>query len=214
LRAKFFVFLRYILSLLPFVLTTCWVLTQLNFATRAHVVAGSVHEERWEHDFTLDLGGGKYHSLDERTRLALAEGIANVCVCAGGALTTFWTVLTIKDGYQSSGFWWFEGGWVVCAIIAALTVAAWVRATMVTVLVEDDSISFARGRRASRWIKARWSELRDVRVMSRTHQGTTTEWIQVVLPDGKKLKIPESITDYSTLRETMLKHAHGAAPQQ
>jgi hypothetical protein len=121
---KFFVFLRYILSLLPFVLITCWVLTQLNFATRAHVVAGSVHEERWEHDFTLDLGGGKYHSLDERTRLALAEGIANVCVCAGGALTTFWTVLTIKDGYQSSDFWWFEGGWVVCAIIAALTVAA------------------------------------------------------------------------------------------
>jgi hypothetical protein len=41
-------------------------------------------------------------------------------------------------------------------------------------------------------------------VKSKTYKGTTTEWVELIFPDGKTRKIPSAMIDYPTLRDAVL----------
>jgi hypothetical protein len=98
------------------------------------------------------------------------------------------------------GFCVLAGG----TLIALLCVRA-ARARVVTVRIDADRLAFAKGRGLLRWNEAPWRELPSLELKVRTYKGNRTEWLEIVLPDGKKHKIHANhVADFPALRDTAL----------
>ncbi|HEX4123911.1 MAG TPA: hypothetical protein VHY37_04230, partial [Tepidisphaeraceae bacterium] len=70
-----------------------------------------------------------------------------------------------------------------------LIVVQTIRGNMVTVQVDADTLSVAKGRGEPQWLTARWPDLRSAVTKSSTYKGTRTEWLEVEFPDGQKRTI-------------------------
>jgi hypothetical protein len=75
-----------------------------------------------------------------------------------------------------------------------------------TVRVEANGISYARGRDDLQWITVAWGEILLLTEKSRTYRGTVRRWIELQFRDNrKKLKLPQDIEGYATLRDMLFR---------
>ena len=90
------------------------------------------------------------------------------------------------------------------AAAIALIVIYFTGKSVLTVRIETDGISYARGRGDLQWLNAAWSGILRVTHKSRTYRGNTSYWTEVEFKDNrKKLKIGQSIGGYPALRTTL-----------
>lgn len=125
-------------------------------------------------------------------------------LCISGGWGSLMASFAIYDSFQSSVFVWLLFIMQGIGVVIALIVALYVRSSVVSVRIDADAISYAKGRGEPQWITARWSELKGAVVKSETYRGTTIECVELIFPDGKTRKIPSSVIDYPTLRNTMI----------
>lgn len=110
----------------------------------------------------------------------------------------------VYDGFMSSTFIWVIS--IIMAITAAiaLPVVYFNGKSLLTVRVDSQGISYARGRGDLQWLNAAWSDILLFREKSRTYRGTTTRWIELEFNDQrKKLKIGQSLEGYAALRNIL-----------
>jgi hypothetical protein len=123
-----------------------------------------------------------------------------------GALTaSMMASFAVYDGFMSSSFIWVI--YIILAIMAAiaLTAAYFTGKSLLTVRVETNGISYARGRGDLQWRNAAWSDILVFRQKSRTYRGSTSYWIELEFNDKrKKLKIGQSIEGYPALRDILM----------
>lgn len=126
-----------------------------------------------------------------------------VVVALFAAVASLMASLCVYSGFMSSTMYWV----VLCiqgaGAVIALAITGGVRRSVVTVRVDADTISYARGRGDLKWITARWAALLSVKYKSRTYRGTRTEWMELKFPDGKRRKIPSGIGDFPALRHVI-----------
>jgi hypothetical protein len=123
-----------------------------------------------------------------------------------GALTTsMMAAFSVYDGFMSSTVIWVIG--IMLAIMAAiaLTAAYFTGRALLTVRVDTNGISYARGRGDLQWRNAAWTDILLFREKSRTYRGSTTYWIELEFNDKrKKLKIGQSLEGYPALRDILM----------
>jgi hypothetical protein len=105
---------------------------------------------------------------------------------------------------MSSTFIWVI--YIMMAITAAiaLLVAYFTGRSLLTVRVDTQGLSYARGRGDLQWLNAAWTDIVLFREKSRTYRGTTTHWIELEFNDQrKKLKISQSLGGYPVLRDLL-----------
>jgi hypothetical protein len=123
----------------------------------------------------------------------------------GAFMASMMASFSVYDGFMSSSFIWVI--YIILAIMAAiaLTVAYFTGKSLLTVRVDTDGISYARGRGDLQWLNAAWSDILVLRQKSRTYRGNTTYWIELEFNDKrKKLKIGQSILGYPALRDILV----------
>ena len=129
----------------------------------------------------------------------------SILVLVFGAIGTVMAGICISTGFVSGIFAWALLGIVGFGVLIGLLAAWAVRRTVVTLKIDADSISVAKGRGEPKWITAAWGDLKDAACKSRTYQGNRTEWVEVVFPDGKKRKFYENyLPDYAIIRTAVL----------
>ena len=117
---------------------------------------------------------------------------------------------SIANGFMSSFMEYFVYIPLAIATPIAFLVAYFTRKRVLTVRVEPEGISYARGRENLQWTSATWSNIVGVTQESRTYRGKTTYWIEIEFNDNqRKLKIPQSITDYAGLRDLLASKTAG-----
>ena len=118
----------------------------------------------------------------------------------GALVSSMLAGFSVYDGFMSSSF-----ALVVYILLGSLAAIAGlvtylVRKRLLTVRVDSEGISYARGRENLQWISAVWSDILSMAQKSRTYRGNTTHWIEIEFNDSrKKLKIGQSLVGYSTL---------------
>ena len=115
----------------------------------------------------------------------------------------------VYDGFMSSSF--SSIVYIILAIAAALafTVAYFTGKFLLTVRVDSNGISYARGRGDLQWVNVTWGEILALTEKSRTYRGSTRHWIEVEFQDNrKKLKIGQSILGYPALRDLLASVFH------
>ena len=118
--------------------------------------------------------------------------------------------LSVANGFMSSLLEYIVYIPLAIATASALLVAYFARKRVLTVRVEPDGIAYARGRENLQWTSATWSNTVGVTQKSRTYRGKTTYWIEIEFNDNRrKLKIPQSITDYAGLRDLLASKTAG-----
>jgi hypothetical protein len=121
-----------------------------------------------------------------------------------GFVGSMFAAFVLFDNYLSSSF----DGFIIVIDILGLAVGLFVvwmaRRSVVTVRVDPGEVSVAKGRGEPRWQTASWSQLRCADVKSRTYKGQTSYWVELVFPDGKKRKVPQSIIGFDALRDLVL----------
>ena len=76
--------------------------------------------------------------------------------------------------------------------------------------VEPDGIAYARGRENLQWTSATWSNIVGVDTKIPHLSRQNHYWIEVEFNDNqRKLKIPQSITDYAGLRDLLASKTAG-----
>lgn len=111
-------------------------------------------------------------------------------------------LVSVSDGFMSS---WTA--WAVYIILGAGVLLAFIAAyftgrSLLTVRVDTNSISYARGRGDLQWLTAGWNEILGLTQKSRTYRGTRREWVEIKFRDNrKKLNLGESIEGYPALRD-------------
>jgi hypothetical protein len=127
-----------------------------------------------------------------------------VTLCIFGAIGALFAGFVIYDGFKSStmdlALFIFPG----IGVLGGLLAAWYARSSLVTVRIDSETISYAKGRGELQWITARWAELKHAAVKSQTHKGTTTQWVELIFPDSKTRKIPSDVIDYPLLRDMVL----------
>jgi hypothetical protein len=122
----------------------------------------------------------------------------------GAFVASMLATFTVYDGFMSSTFIWVI--YMIMAITAAiaLLVAYFNGKSLLTVRVDTNGISYARGRGDLQWLNAAWSDILLFRQKSRTYRGTTRRWLELEFNDKrKKLKIGQSIEGYAALRDIL-----------
>ena len=110
--------------------------------------------------------------------------------------------LSAYDGFPSSTTIWLIYGILAAGFVIAAICAYFTGAYLLTVRVDADSISYARGRGDLQWFTARWGDVLQATQKSRTYRGTRREWVELEFKDmRKKLKLRESIVGYPALRD-------------
>jgi hypothetical protein len=100
----------------------------------------------------------------------------------------------------------FIFGFIGAPAMVGFIVILVLRRRLLTVQVESNGISYARGRGDLQWTRATWGDVRHITERSRTYRGSTTHWIEVEFNgQRKKLKIPQSIDEYRALRDLLLR---------
>jgi hypothetical protein len=112
---------------------------------------------------------------------------------------------TVHDGFMSSTFMRVIYFMMATTAAIALPVAYFTGKSLLTVRVDTNGISYARGRGDLQWLDAAWSDILQLRQKFRTYRGTTSYWIEVEFNDKrKKLKIGQSIEGYPALRDILM----------
>ena len=130
----------------------------------------------------------------------------------GSLMATAMAGFSVSDGFISSSF--TSTIYIIVAVGAALALvcAYFTGKHLLSVRVESDGISYARGRGELQWLSVKWSDVLQLTQKSRTYRGNTTYWVEVQFNDGrKKLKIHQSIEGYPALRDLLF--AQGAGKQ-
>ena len=92
----------------------------------------------------------------------------------------------------------------------ALLAAYFTGKTVLTVRVESEGISYARGRKNLQWMSATWSQILGITPKSQTNRGNKRCWIEIMFYDLDTLKIiDERITDFAGLRDLLASVAAG-----
>jgi hypothetical protein len=142
----------------------------------------------------------------------IAEWVLWLLVLGLGAfIASMIAGLSIADGFMSAQLQYFVYGALAIAAVVALLVAYFTGKRVLTVRVEPDGISYARGRNNPQWTSTIWGDIAGVTQKSRTYRGNTTYWVEITFADGRsKLKISQSITGYPALRDLLA----GSTPGQ
>jgi hypothetical protein len=131
----------------------------------------------------------------------------------GAFVASLTAVFSAESGFFSSTMVWavyitLAGGAALGLIIGYFT-----RRFLLTVRVDNDGFSYAKGRSDLQWQRANWGEILLLREMSRTSRGSTRYWLEIQFRDHrKKLKVSDDIEDYPILRQFLL--SVFSAPQQ
>ena len=119
-----------------------------------------------------------------------------------GFMASMLAGFSVYDGFLSSSMIWFIYGIVAAGAVIAAVCAYFTGAYLLTVRVDADSISYARGRGDLQWVTARWADVLQATQKSRTYRGTRREWVEIEFRDKrKKLKLRETIMGYPALRD-------------
>jgi hypothetical protein len=122
----------------------------------------------------------------------------------GTVVATMIASFAVYDGFMSSGFVWIIYTIMAITVAIALPVAYFTGKSVLTVRIDTNGISYARGRGDLEWLNAAWSDIRLFKEKFRTYRGSTTYWIELEFNDHrKKLKISQSIQGYPVLRNTL-----------
>jgi len=111
---------------------------------------------------------------------------------------------SVYDGFMSSTFIWVI--YIIMAVTAAIALPAayFIGKSLLTVRVDTNGISYARGRGDLQWLNAAWSDIALFRQKSRTYRGNTSYWIELEFKDKrKKLKIGQTLEGYPALRDIL-----------
>jgi hypothetical protein len=128
----------------------------------------------------------------------------------GGFMGSMVAGFSVADGFMSSSLVHVVYIELAIATAIALLVIYIIGKRVLTVRVEADGISYARGRENMQWTSAVWSQMNGITQKSKTYRGNRTYWIEIKFSDGrKKLKIGQSITDYAGLRDLLLSTSAG-----
>jgi hypothetical protein len=135
----------------------------------------------------------------------IAEWTVWLFVLAIGAFpATMMASFSVYDGFMSSGSIWVIYGIMAITAAIALPAAYFTGKSLLTVRVDTNGISYARGRGDLQWLNAAWSDIRQFRQKSRTSRGSTSYWIELEFKDKrKKLKIGQSVQGYPALRDIL-----------
>ena len=141
----------------------------------------------------------------------IAEWVLWLLVLGLGAFSgSFMAGFSVANGFMSSSMVYFVYIPLAIATPIASLVAYFTRKGVLAVRVEPDGISYARGRENQQWTSATWSNIAGVTQQSRTYRGRTSYWIEIEFNDNqRKLKIPQSITDYAGLRDLLASKTAG-----
>ena len=124
----------------------------------------------------------------------------------GGFVAGMMASFSVYDGFMSSSFTWVI--FIILAIMGAIALIAayFTGRSAMTVRVEANGISYARGRDDLQWITVAWGEILLLTEKSRTYRGTVRRWIELEFRDHrKKLKLPQDIEGYATLRDMLFR---------
>lgn len=122
-----------------------------------------------------------------------------------GGIGTLIGGIAISSGFLSTIIAWVIIGMVGLGALIGLLVVWLVRRTIVTLKIDADSLSVAKGRGVPQWLTASWAELKGAACKSRTYKGNRTEWVEVIFPNGKKYKFYENyLPEYAVVREVVL----------
>lgn len=136
----------------------------------------------------------------------IAEWVFWLLVLGLGAIIgCFVAGFSVANGFMSSFMQYFVYVPLAIATPIAFLVAYFTRKRVLTVRVEPEGISCARGRENPQWTSVTWNNVAGVTQKSRTYRGNTAYWIEIEFSDNRtKLKIPQSITDYAGLRDLLV----------
>jgi hypothetical protein len=141
----------------------------------------------------------------------IVEWTVWLLVLGSGAFTgSMMAGFSIADGFMSSSMVYFV--YIALAVVSAIAFlsAYFTGKRVLTVRVEPEGISYARGRENVQWTSAVWSNVVGVTQKSRTHRGKKIYWIEIEFSDNRrKLKIGQSITDYAGLRDLLASRTAG-----
>ena len=122
-----------------------------------------------------------------------------------GGVGTLIGGIGISGGFLSSIIAWVILGIVGIGMLFGLLIVWLVRRSVISLKIDADSLSVAQGRGEPKWITASWGDLKGAACKSRTYQGTRTEWVEVIFPDGKKRKFHENyLPEYAVVRTVVL----------
>ena len=128
-----------------------------------------------------------------------------IALVIGAVPASMMAAFTVWDGFMSSTFIWVIYIMMTITTAIALPVAYFTGKSLLTVRVDTNGISYARGRGDLQWLNAAWSDILLFRQKSRTYRGSTTYWIELEFNDKrKKLKIGQSIEGYPVLRDILV----------
>jgi hypothetical protein len=124
----------------------------------------------------------------------------------GGAVVSMLASFAVFSGFMSSSFIWVIFGILAIMATIAILAAFYTGRSAMTVRLEAHGISYARGRGDLRWITFAWGEILLLTEKSRTYRGTIRRWLQLEFRDKrKKLKLPQDIEGYATLRDMLFR---------
>jgi hypothetical protein len=125
--------------------------------------------------------------------------------CLGALMASMVAGFSVYDGFMSSSL--ISVVYIILAIAAAiaLLVAHFTGKSLLTVRVDTNGISYARGRGDLQWLNVTWGDILLCTQKSRTSRGSTSYWIELKFKDNrKKLKIGQSIEGYPALRDILM----------
>jgi hypothetical protein len=193
-----------------------WIFRQVTiWRTPAHVFLGRMlfvasvalpiaillHSIYW----SLRIRGEKKRRLEELA--ALSDSTPGTCIfypsptaewfgslftlCMFSGIGLLPALIALAQNFQSSSMNLFILIELGIGVVLAITIALVVRACVVTLRVDKEGIAYARGRRRElRWTTARWRDLQNAVVNSMTYRGTTSTWVELTWPDGRKRRFP------------------------
>ncbi|HMD38222.1 MAG TPA: hypothetical protein VKH15_03010 [Candidatus Acidoferrum sp.] len=114
------------------------------------------------------------------------------------------SVISASENFMSASMIWVVYVILGVATVIGLIAAYFTGRSVVTVRVDSNSLSYARGRGDLQWLTVGWSEILKLTEMSRTYRGSTRYWLQLQFRDNrKKLKLGQDIQGYPALKELL-----------
>jgi hypothetical protein len=124
----------------------------------------------------------------------------------GGFVSSMLASFSVYDGFMSSSFTWVIFGMLAAMGAIALLAVYFTARSAMTVGLDANGISYARGRGDLQWITIAWGEILQLTEKSRTYRGSVRYWIELQFRDNrKKLKLTQSIEGYATLRDMLFR---------
>jgi hypothetical protein len=93
----------------------------------------------------------------------------------------------------------------IVGLLLSLGIFWMLRRGVVTLKLDEQSLSYARGRRPLQWTTNHWADLRAIQVRTVMHKGIKHEWLEIEFAKGQKYPIyHKTILNYPLVRDTLL----------